>query len=383
MALRLATAYSAIFFFVGLYLPFWPVWLGHRGMSPSEVGLLLGVSPWTRVIASPIAGRWADRTGRGHRLVIVLALAVGLDLLLFQLSQGFWTLLLLTTILGLVHAPIIPLVDGITLGAEAHGTLNYSRVRLWGSVAFIAASWIGGELLELHGEEIIVWLMVSAAVLTMLASSALPAPIRNASDDTTPQQPSKTTASDFSPRSRAFISFLVIAGLLHLSHAVLYAFGTHHWREAGLDDGIIGLLWAESVIAEILLFAIAPRVLKGVSPRTLWMLAGVAGLVRWTVLGSTTTLLWIAVTQALHGLTFGALHLGAMAYLRQQVPDAARGHATTLYSAAAAGLALGIGLPVAGQLYQHVGGQAYWLMSACSGLGLVLAFMRPTAAKAG
>ena len=170
----------------------------------------------------------------------------------------------------------------------------------------------------------------------------------------------------------------MIAGLLHLSHAVLYAFGTTHWRAAGLDDGTIGLLWAESVIAEILLFAIAPRVLSGVSPRTLWMLAGAAGLIRWTVLGSTTTLVWVALTQALHGLTFGALHLGAMAYLRQQVPDAARGHATTLYSAAAAGLALGIGLPLAGQLYQEVSGQAYWLMSACSGLGMVLAFLRPT-----
>lgn len=61
LALRLALAYSALFLWMGLYLPYWPVWLEHRGMSAGQVGILLAVAPWTRVIASP----WPDagRTG--------------------------------------------------------------------------------------------------------------------------------------------------------------------------------------------------------------------------------------------------------------------------------------------------------------------------------
>ena len=100
----------------------------------------------------------------------------------------------------------------------------------------------------------------------------------------------------------------------------------------------------------------------------------------WSLLASTTALPWLVAGQALHGATFGALHLGAMSYLRLQVPAGHRAHAATLYSAIAAGVALGIGLPLAGVLYEHVGGGAYWAMSIGAGLGRLLA-LAPSSAE--
>ena len=76
------------------------------------------------------------------------------------------------------------------------------------------------------------------------------------------------------------MGFLVTAALLHGGHAVLYAFGTQHWRAHGIDEGTAGLLWAESVLAEILLFAIATRVDRWLTPRSMWLLAGATGALR-------------------------------------------------------------------------------------------------------
>lgn len=378
LALRLAFAYVAVFFWMGAYLPYWPVWLAHRGMSPSEVGILLGVIPWTRVIASPLAGAWADRHGRADRLAMGLSVVWVLALASFTLVSDFPGLLLIMIAVGLVHAPIIPLLDGLTIAAESEGRVRYGPVRLWGSASFIAASWIGGELLELHGEAVVLWILVGAAAATVVGSACLPAderPTPSSSGEglATPEGPATPDGPAFSARSWPFVGFLVVTALLHAGHAVLYAFGTQHWRAHGLDESTAGLLWAESVLAEIVLFAYAARVNRWLTPRSLWLLAGATAAVRWAVLASTEALPWLVATQALHAFTYGALHLGAMAYIRQQVPVAARGRATTLYSAASTGLALGIALPLAGELYDHMGGDAYWTMSGFALLGTVLA----------
>ncbi|MDE0386725.1 MAG: hypothetical protein OXI22_22785 [Defluviicoccus sp.] len=41
MAIRLALFYAAVFLFVGVALPFWPVWLTAKGLSATEIGLTI------------------------------------------------------------------------------------------------------------------------------------------------------------------------------------------------------------------------------------------------------------------------------------------------------------------------------------------------------
>jgi MFS transporter, PPP family, 3-phenylpropionic acid transporter len=38
VAARLAMFYAALFAGVGIYLPFWPVWLDWRGLDATEIG---------------------------------------------------------------------------------------------------------------------------------------------------------------------------------------------------------------------------------------------------------------------------------------------------------------------------------------------------------
>lgn len=376
LAPRLALVYVALLGWVGIYLPYWPLWLADRGMSSTQIGLLLAMSPWTRALANPLAGQWADRSGRSDRLIRGLSIALIGGITCFLAVRGFGGLMLGMIGLGLLFAPIIPLVDGLAVGAEAEGRLRYGPVRLWGSVAFIVASWIGGELLERQGEPVILWILIGLAVTIAAVSMLLPAGTRpdlvpGASDEPAP-----------SPWSRSFVGMLVVASLLHAGHAVLYAFGTLHWRTHGLDESTVGLLWAEGVVAEIILFGLAARLSHWITPRRMWLLAGAGGVIRWGLLASTVALPWLALGQALHALTFGAAHLGAMAYIRSQVAPGARGRAATGYSAVGTGLAMGIGLPLAGVLYDRFAGDAYWVMAAFAGLGLLMALALRTGAPA-
>src|SRR5918996_1025886 len=58
-------------------------------------------------------------------------------------------------------------------------------------------------------------------------------------------------------RLPGFWRFVFAAGLIQVSHALYYGFASLHWRAAGHSGTVVGLLWAEGVIAEILLLACA------------------------------------------------------------------------------------------------------------------------------
>src|SRR3546814_2916802 len=63
-------------------------------------------------------------------------------------------------------------------------------------------------------------------------------------------------------RHPVFLTFLAASACLQSTHAMLYTFGTLQWRSVGLGDAQIGWLWAEGVLAEVVLFAVGQQVLR-------------------------------------------------------------------------------------------------------------------------
>ena len=86
-------------------------------------------------------------------------------------------------------------------------------------------------------------------------------------------------------RDRRFWQFIVVAAALQASHQVYYGFGTLYWRSLGFSDALIGVLWAEGVVAEIVLFWLGSRLLARLGPLGLMIAGGAAGIVRWGLMG--------------------------------------------------------------------------------------------------
>ncbi len=366
VAPRLAAFYAAVFGTVGIALPFWPVWLSSRGLDPGAIGAVLTVGFWVRVGAAPLAARIADRTGN-RRAVLVALGALGFSAYLaFAFVHGLAAYLVLAAVAGAAVAPLAPLGDSITMRHATVDRIDYGRVRLWGSLAFIAASVGVGRLLGAGGPDVVLWCIVCTMAATLLASIALPRPARRTA--------SRASRGDLSRLlDRRFVLFIVAAALVQSSHVVYYAFASIHWRAAGIDSTVIGLLWAEGVVAEVLLFAFGGRLTGRLHPRALLVVAGAAGVVRWTALATTTAPAALVAVQALHALTFGAAHLGAMRYLTRAVPEGLSSTAQSFYSAAVSGVAFGVTTPVAALLYARVGGGAYFFGAALAAAGALLA----------
>jgi PPP family 3-phenylpropionic acid transporter len=368
VAPRLALFYAGVFFLVGIQLPFWPVWLAGRGLSVSEIGVVLAAALWVKVIVNPLAGLLADRTGRRRGVMILLAATNLAGFLLFVPTHGLWPLLLINALTTTAASSLMPLGETIALAIVYERRLDYGRIRLWGSISFIAGSLGAGMLIARGTSEIVLSLLIGAAALNLLACTQLPAPRIKRSR-------LKRAGWHRLLLDRRQLLFLLAATAIQASHSVYYGFGTLHWTARGYSSETIGWLWAEGVIAEIALFAYGAPLLARLGPARLLVLAGGAGVLRWTLMGGDVSLPLLLAVQLLHALTFGAAHLGAMHFMARALPEEWSATGQSLYSATVSGLGFGLVMAVSGQLYAALGANSYLVMAVIAAIGALAALM--------
>ena len=369
LSVRFAAFYGAVFFVVGVLLPFWPIWLQSRGLSPGQIGVVLAVGPWLRILIDPVVTSVADRGGQGRRIIVVAAGFSVLAFAGFGLAGSFWAILLIMFVYALAFQVLIPLGDAQTMAAVRRHGLDYGRIRLWGSLAFIAAALGVGELLTGRDPDLI-WLValvslgaVFATTLALREQSAIRGQAR---------WPDILRYL----RTRSFLVFILAASLVQASHAVLNGFSGIHWKAAGYSEFAVGLLWGGGVLAEVLLFSMSGAVVARLGARRLLLIGAGTALVRWIILAQTTDLSWLVVAQVMHGITFGATYLATMHYISDTAPEGMKTTAQGAY-ASITGVVMGLALIASGDLYGSFGGGAFLAMAVVAAVALVLAIVSP------
>ncbi|HHX9848401.1 TPA: 3-phenylpropionate MFS transporter [Salmonella bongori] len=365
----LALSYFTYFFSYGIFLPFWSVWLKGLGLTPETIGLLLGVGLVARFLGSLLI---APRVSDPSRLIFALRV---LALLTLVFALAFWAgthvawLMVVMVGFNLFFSPLVPLTDALANTWQKQITLDYGRVRLWGSVAFVIGSALTGKLVSLFDYQAILTLLslgVASMLLGMLLRPSVP-----------PQGESRQQESAGWPAWRMLVTqswrFLACVCLLQGAHAAYYGFSAIYWQGAGYSASAVGYLWSLGVVAEVIIFALSKKLFRRFSARDLLLLSAVCGVVRWGLMGWSTALPWLIVIQILHCGTFTVCHLAAMRYIAaRQGSEVIRLQA--VYSAVAMGGSIAIMTVFAGFLYQHLGSGVFWIMAL---VVLPAIFLRP------
>jgi PPP family 3-phenylpropionic acid transporter len=365
---RLSLFYIASFAAIGLGLPFWPVWLSSRGLSPADIGMTLAAGTWAKVALNPLVGHIVDLRGDRRRPMLFLTAATTLSFVIFIFIDGFWPILLVSMLASGLFATLLPLGESLTMRLSMAKKFDYARIRLWGSLSFIFLATGSGFALEGRPPEIILFAMIAGMGMVFLACLALPDFQR-----VTEKRKNQTGLGPLL-KNRGFLLFLLVASLNQASHALYYGFATLHWQSQGLADSTIGLLWAEGVIVEIGFFLIGGKILTRFGVANLLLAACLAGTLRWTVIGFDPPLIGLISVQGLHALTFGAAHLAAMQYLTHAAPTELSARAQSLYSAVVMGAAAGLSMMAAGGLYASLQGAGFLIMAGFSALGAIACY---------
>ena len=156
----------------GIFLPFWGVWLKGEGIAPETIGMLLGAGLVARFLGSLlIAPRVKDPSHLVSALrllaLLTLAFAVG-----FCFGNGWGWLMLVIAGFNLFFSPLVPLTDALAGTWQKQIRMDYGRVRLWGSLAFVIGSALTGQLVAVWGHNAILYSLIFS-VLAMLLGMLL------------------------------------------------------------------------------------------------------------------------------------------------------------------------------------------------------------------
>jgi DHA1 family multidrug resistance protein-like MFS transporter len=91
----------------GMVMPIMPFYIESMGASASDLGLLVAISPFIQLIASPLWGGVSDRRGRKPVLAVGL-LGYGVSMLLFGLATELWMLFVARGVGALLSAATMP-----------------------------------------------------------------------------------------------------------------------------------------------------------------------------------------------------------------------------------------------------------------------------------
>ena len=367
---KFSLVYFSIFIVIGINAPFFPLWLSSKGFTERHIAIILATSVLTKLLANPFFAGLGDKYG--NRKIPMLYLSFISIIILFSLNiiNSLYLIAFMAITSWALFAPLMPLTESLTTTAIKKYNFDYGNTRLWGSVSFIIIAFFGGIIIEKYGLKYVPILMTIGALFLFLSIIIMP---------TIPSLPARKKFSTYALlKNRNFFPFLLACGAIQSSHGIYYGFSTIYWKSIGLSETVIGALWAEGVVFEIILLAYFYKFKNYTSPKIFIIIAGVMAIIRWTLMAYADTILFIALIQILHAFTFGLTHLAAINFISEVMPVRAQAKSQALYSAISMGAFLAVSISVSGDLYRIFYDKSFLFSSflAFSGVIISLIFIK-------
>ena len=161
--------------------------------------------------------------------------------------------------------------------------------------------------------------------------------------------------------------FFITAFFHVLSHISVYVFFSLYLDSLGYNKVWIGMLWAVSVIVEIVWFFTQAKWMPKL-PLTGWLVVCSGAMtLRMGVTAQWADVLWVLLlAQTLHALTFAANHTVCIALLSHHFPGRLRGRGQALYTVIAYGFPGVLGGLVGGLMSDRLGLQSVYWASMCT-----------------
>lgn len=360
MAPLVAAFYFVYFALVGVHIIFVPKILSLIGYDPIEIGTVFAAAPLVR-FALPFLFL------RGFRLdqrtfFTALALMGGSAAGFYPALESFWPLLTVNILFGIGLALILPYIEVIAL--ESIGKERYGRIRLFGSIGFIAVSVLLVEYLS--GPYVGIAFLIAAAWVTVVLGALIGLRQRHAPSSECADERCRFGIGD---HLMLWLGFF----LMQVSFGPFYNFFTIYATDHGVSLQTTVWLWSFGVIAEIVMFYFQGPLLRGNLHRLLVITASVTAL-RWLIVALfPDSVAMLYASQVLHAFSFALFHSSAIALLFHLY--SARRLAQQFFFGISYGLGGFVGALGAGVLYQYTP-PLLFVGGAVAALGAAAAFKR-------
>ena len=370
--------YFLYFAALGVLIPYFGLYLRSIGFGPGAIGSIMALLMSSRIVAPLVWGWLADHQARRMVFVRLASLLAFVAFLGIYAAKGFWPVAATVFVFGFFWNASLPLLEATTMSHFGSDPGAYGRVRLWGSIGFIASVLSLGAAIDRFGPwSVLPVLSVLLSGIWLIALILPEAELRGHLGHPGPLRQALMR--------REVFAFLLACFLMQLSHGPYYTFYSLYLAGHGYPESVIGALWAFAVVCEIGVFLAMRRLLARVALRTVLLGSFALAALRWLLIGFFPSHIVILVlAQMLHAATFGAFHAVAMQLIYRFFTGHHQHRGQAIYGSASIGLGGAAGSFWAGRAWTAIGPAGTFALAALAASAaflIALVLMRPRTAR--
>ena len=357
----------AIFFFfyygyLGIVSPFLSLYFDHLGFTAIQISLLMSMLQITRILGPMFWGWLSDH--RQDRIGIMRKTAVA-SLFIFTgifFFQSFTALMMWMFVLNLISSSLTPLGEAATVHAlQKTNTFEsrYGKLRLWGSIGFMVAVFLGGFWFESFGIKTLPAIGFGVLAFVTFTTWKLWEP---------PMEKKKLEKGQLRLilKKPEVIWFFSSTFWMIFAHSSLYVFYSLYLQKLGYGKQVIGLFWMVGVAAEVIYFYFQKQVYQVLSPNKIIGFTFVLGVIRFLVIAYIPDFWPLLIVQLFHAGTFAAHHSASIRVMQQWFHGQTQSRGQALYTTVSYGLGGTIGGIVSGWVWEGLGPNHTFLLAAIS-----------------
>ena len=367
-SLNFALFFFAYYGYVGVFSPYASLYFADRGLSATQIGILMSLMQVMRIFGPNVWGWVADQSRRRVLVLRLTSVAAALTFCGMFVGQTFVFFFALMVTVNLFTSAQGPISEALMLSSMRGDLTHYGRVRLWGSVGFIVLVTVSGYALDWQGIELMPWIALLMLVMVTSVTFSL-----HEEPATQHAQPSNSVRELLSRKS--VLSFFASTFLMIAAHSSLYVYYSLYLSDMGYSKTVIGLMWSLGVIAEILFFFYQAPLFRRFGVRKLMLFSLAIAVVRFLMIGwGAQSLAILLVAQVLHAATFGVHHSASVATLQRWFAGSLQARGQALFISISYGLGGTVGGLLLSACWDTFGARwVYVLAAIMSLLGLVAA----------
>ena len=338
----------------GSWLPLIALYLSQcLHFSGADIGWIFATPAIASVFALLVGGQMADRYFASERYLALSHLIGGLSMIALAFQKSFWPFFAFMAVHQLVYVPTLSVTNSICFH-HIKDSKQFGRVRLWGTIGWIAASWpfvfllkdVSGPALE-SALTWIFWVAGAASLLLAAYSLTLPhtPPSGGTGEKNAPFEAMKLLAVPA-------IGVLFVATFLDaLVHQCYFQWTSPFLSHIGVKENWIMPAMSIGQIAEIGTMAVLGTMIARLGWRRIMILGILAHAFRFFVYSIGEPVWLVILSNVVHGVCYAFFFGTVYIFVDEYFPKDTRASAQGLFNL----LILGIGPFVGSQIWGRLG----------------------------
>ena len=372
-------AFGSFFFlyfaYVGLVSPYASLFFLDRGFTVIEIAVLMSMLQITRIVG-PFSWGWlSDYLSNRIGIIRFCACLAALVFTSIYFLHSYISFFIWMFVLHTILSSLMPLGESATVHAlfkDNSFDKRYGRLRLWGSIGFIAMVLFAGELFQRKGIEL--YPLVGTFILFALAMVTFL--LYEPKIERRKLVKGELLTVLLNPDVRWF---LLSGFFMQFAHAAFYVFYSLYLANLSYDKLQIGLFWALGVTAEVVFFYFQSKVLSRLDPEIVLQASFGIGVIRFALMAFFPFTSVLIFAQIMHAGTFAANHSAATKLLQRWFTGPLQARGQALMATVSYGFGGTLGGLFAGWIWEASQPRDVFVISAfaCGLAGMAIQKLRP------